>query len=267
MKRILAYTVAFDPPDSGGCRQLARMLGASISRTYLNGILCILHNSLEPVFLVNRNEIDEYYVKTPNLNDQPLADLANAWKFRAGHVLDPTGFDVVLFLDADCLVLRNIDHLFYEDDWDILYQPESGRPIQSNVFNGYLTDQEMMGLCCNGRNAGTWAVRSEIYNDVMQTWEDIMNTEPLREWRFQDQTAWNRLLLDAPLKGWSIKPFEAHEIQFPLHLDKDWLQYKDAAIIHCVGGNNLEKIEFIFGMYAQKFFHDSKGTLPNILDM
>ncbi|MEZ5301897.1 MAG: hypothetical protein R3F11_14805 [Verrucomicrobiales bacterium] len=31
-------------------------------------------------------------------------------------------FDKVLFLDCDCLALRNIDHLL-EGDWDIRFHP------------------------------------------------------------------------------------------------------------------------------------------------
>ncbi|MEZ5328387.1 MAG: hypothetical protein R3F19_25370 [Verrucomicrobiales bacterium] len=80
--------------------------------------------------------------------------------------------------------------------------------------------------------------------------------------------AWNRLILDAESAyGRSTKAFEAHEIQFPLHLDLDWKRYKDAAIVHCVGGNTLEKLQLMFGMYMQTFFHDPKGTMVTLLDM
>lgn len=119
-----------------------------------------------------------------------------------------------------------------------------------------------------GANAGSWAIRGPIYHDVMDAWSSIMCSAPLRELRWRDQTAWNRLLLDATSKyGWRIKPFESHEIQFPLHLNPNWLEYRDAAILHCVGGNNLVKAEFLFGMYIQKFFYDSKGTVASLFDM
>ncbi len=265
--KILAHTVAFDPASSNGCQQMARMLAASAVRTYLNGDFVLIHNSEEPLFQIQRHGLQEISVKTPALENQELADLGNRWKFQSRTVLDPNGYGAILFIDADCLILRNLDHLFHRDDWDILYQPERGRSIRSPVFNGYLTDEEMNFLSCDGANAGTWAVRGHIYRDVMQTWEEIMATNPVREQRWRDQTAWNRLLLDAPRYGWRAKQFEAHEIQFPLHLDKDWRVYRNAAIIHCVGGNYLEKIQFLFGMYMQTFFHDRQGTIPFIIDM
>lgn len=67
--------------------------------------------------------------------------------------------------------------------------------------------------------------------------------------------------------GWRIKPFEAHEVQFPLHLDRDWLRYKGVAIRHCLWRTNLEKIEFMFGLDMQKFFYDPKGAMAGIADM
>ena len=269
-KRILAYTVAFDAPGSGSCRQMAQMLGASAARTYLEGDLNVIRNTEEPLFRVERKGVEEMFVQTPELEHQELADLGNAWKFRAREIFSPgmvSGYDVVMFIDADCLILRNLDHLFGGDDWDILYQPEPGRSMRDPVFSGYLTDKEMQS-CRFGINAGTWAVRSEIYHDVTAVWAELMEQEPLRDPRWRDQTAWNRLILDAWDKhGWRAKPFEPHEIQFPLHLDLNWKRYKDAAIIHCVGGDTLEKLQFMFGMYMQTFFHDPRGTLVTLLDM
>ena len=52
-----------------------------------------------------------------------------------------------------------------------------------------------------------------------------------------------------------------------MHLDRDWMKYREAALLHCLGGTQVEKIEFMFGMYMQKFFHDPKGTLVGLLDM
>jgi hypothetical protein len=103
----------------------------------------------------------------------------------------------------------------------------------------------------------------------MEAWERIMSGKPDFPTRWTEQGAWNRLVRDC-LSGWlpwRARPFEAHEIQFPLHLDKDWKRYKDAAVLHAVGGTPKEKIEFLFGMYMQKFFCDPATTLVNLLDM
>lgn len=102
-----------------------------------------------------------------------------------------------------------------------------------------------------------------------------MAQRPLHSTMWREQSAWNRLILDAragllrgadgqPLRA---RPFEAREIMFPLHLDRDWKHYKDAALVHCLGGTPAEKIEFMFGLYMQKFFHDPATTLLSILEM
>ncbi|MCB1098800.1 MAG: hypothetical protein KDN22_24725 [Verrucomicrobiae bacterium] len=53
-KRVLAYTIAFDAPGSGSCRQMVQMLGASVARTYLEGDLYVIRNTEEPLFRVER---------------------------------------------------------------------------------------------------------------------------------------------------------------------------------------------------------------------
>ena len=270
-KKILAYTVAFDHSGFGGSRQMAHMLASSISRAYLNGELFIIRNSEDPIFQIERKGVEEIYVPTPDLNDddQRLADLANAWKFRSRVQLTEdlvSNYDVVMFIDADCLVLRNMDHLFAGDDWDILYQTEPGRMISDPVFRAYLTEEEKRSSRF-GINAGTWATRAEIFHEVTGVWESLMRKTPKGDSRWRDQAAWNRLILDSKDYGWRAKPFESYEIQFPLHLNLDWKHYQNAALVHCVGGDTLEKLKFMFGMYMQTYFHDSHNTVISLLDM
>lgn len=294
----LIYTLAFDPVGHGGTRQMVKMLGGSVARTYFTGDMVIYRNSQQPVFLVQRAGIDEVFVVTPELENQALADYAGAWKARAREVIEAERYDWVMFLDADCLVLRNIDHLLTDRDCDILFQPEHGRSKAESDFNGYQTDEEMEALRASSSklqapntqaseaphspvstlhsplspartaiNSGTWAVRGKCYAQVMEEWARIQAAEPVRETKSRAQSAWNRLMLDAAQHGWRAEPFEAHEVQFPFHLDKDWMRYKDAAIVHCAGGTLLEKIEFMFGLYMQKFFFDPGCTLLTIVEM
>lgn len=277
----LLYTVAFDPAGSGGTRQMAKMLAGSVARTYFTGDMVLIRNSPQPVFLMQRAGIEEHYVDTPALEHQELAEHAMAFKARARHCLPPPEpYGWVVFLDADCLCLRNLDHLFAEAvDADILYQPEPGRSMGDAVFSGYLGKDELRRMNDEGAkggnvaprwwgiNSGTWAVRGHLYHAVMEEWEGIQNSKPGRRTKWTEQSAWNRLVLDAAQHGWRARPFEAHEIQFPLHLDKDWKLYRDAAVVHCVGGTNLQKIEFMFGLYMQRFFYDPACTLLNVLEM
>jgi hypothetical protein len=262
----LAYTIAFDPPGHGGTRQMVKMLAASMARTYFEGDLVIFRNSPQPIFLVQRQGIEEIYIETPGLAGQELANLAMAWKPKAREFLPVERYGKVLFLDADSICLRNVDHLLTGEDWDIRYQPETGRSVADDVFNGYLPAVKgSTGLTLrDGINSGTWAVRADCYRAVMEEWERIMARKMTVESIWREQGAWNRLLFNALSgekgKAWRCQMFEAHEVQFPLHLDKEWHRYRDAAILHCMGGRTVEKLEFMYGVFMQKFFFDEKMT-------
>ena len=304
------YTLAFDPPGSGGTRQMAKMLAGSVMRTFFEGQMVIFRNSSQPLFLIQREGIAECYIDTPPLEHQELANYAMAWKPRARALIpQPEQYDWVVFVDCDSLMLRNVDHLFEgREGVDILYQPEPGRTAGDAVFSAYLTAEDLgaprvppapsdrnaacaaaweglrggaagtggaprrgrkfspAGAGRFGINSGTWAVRGHCYARVMEEWDRIQQTEPRFPTIWTEQGAWNRVVRDAGKLGLRAEPFEAHEIQFPLHLHKDWEMYKDAAIVHCLGVNNLEKIEFMFGLYMQKFFHDPACTLLGVLD-
>lgn len=377
-KPNLIYTIAIDPPGYGGTRQLAKMLAASLVRTYFSGEVVVFRNSEQPLFLTPRQGLEEIYIEIPEMKAivsngpdgadaigrpwlegtdalyqssvehergqrapaavrewgkeeaDALARVAMSWKYRARHYIDAKRYGWVMFVDADCLALRNLDHLLpplhwgekgarLEDDVrqtvnqpyrgefsapiiglcesgdaDILYQPECGRSATEDVFSAYLSDsvgQNMASRKGYGINSGTWAVRGEYYQEVMVAWEKIERSPPRIMTQWTEQGAWNRLIFEISRKGNTInnsenvhgennlsykrgtipsmrtRPFETAEVQFPLHLDKDWKRYRDAALLHAVGGTTNEKIEFLFGMYMQRFYGDPATTLVNILEM
>jgi hypothetical protein len=101
----------------------------------------------------------------------------------------------------------------------------------------------------------------------MEEWVLIQANDPPQVTTSREQSAWNRLIIDAAEHGWRAEPFEPHEVQFPLGADKDWRLYKDAAIVHCSGAQVPERIQFMFGLYMQRFFHDPASTLLNIMEM
>lgn len=378
-KPNLIYTIAIDPPGHGGTRQLAKMLAASLARTYFGGEVIVFRNSVHPLFLTQRQWLNEIFVEvpeaeeiaggggrhaeligrpwmelggwgqrngeypdgdvktpeqlrpTPGLADltdaaeksgfsdqkwgkaqvDALARVAMSWKYRARNYIDASKYGWVMFIDADCLALRNLDHLLpilsrqrgsnlapplsglYEEvEAEILYQPEPGRSVVEEVFAAYLGDPmtEKPTKMGDGINSGTWAVRGEHYQAVMEVWEAIEMTRPQCMTQWTEQGAWNRLIFEVgrmrdvkepadPLEG-SVLPnlllgklaglraraFEVEEVQFPLHLHKDWKRYKEAALLHAAGGTLKEKIEFLYGMFMQRFYGDAATTLVNILE-
>ena len=276
MRPNLIYTVAFDPPSWKGGRAMAKLLCSSLLRHYWTGEIVVFRNYPEPLFPVERKGLEEVYVETPEVGEGTGAGerclaAALAYRFRAAEMLAPERYGWMAYFDADCLALRNLDHLFCGDA-DILVQPESGRNMaDTHVFNGYLSpggkarSQRNAWITSRGDgiNAGTFAVRSTHYLEVMTRWREIFASEPACHTEMRDQTAWNRLLLDTELRA---RPFERGEIMFPLHLDKGFLEYKDAALLHFVGGEQRDKIDLAFALHLMKTYGDPGGLFLDLLE-
>jgi len=237
---MLLYTVAFDAPGVPQMRFMAKMLAASAVRASFDGAVMIFHNSPQPILILGRPGVEEFPVKTLPLDAEAVAGCAHSFKAAAAAHIEPERYRWVLVLDAECLILRSIDHLFADRDCDILYQP---------------------GI------SGVLAVRGYCYETVMAEWARMQQPASGRSGEPQEQNAWNRLISEAAQHGWRAEPFEPHEIQFPLSGDPDWKLYKDAAIVHCHGVGDAEKIRFMFGLFMQRFFHDPACTVLNLLEM
>ena len=271
--RHLAFTVALDPPGSPGHRSMARMLVSSLVRTHFDGDVVIFHNWEEPIFRVLRHGVHEIRVKAPEIHGLPGAEEAWCWKYRVRAWLEAAAYDKVLFLDADCLALRNLDHLL-EGEWDIAFQPETGLSITLPQFSCFLTDEERRTLKRNGVNSGTLAVRGSQFSEIMEEWERIDSGEPKQPRHCSDQGSWNRLLLDHTTRTslttsprWKAVPFQRGEVQFPMYLHPQFNLYKDAALVHCLGGDTRVKLQFMFGLYMSTFFWDEASTISSLLDM
>lgn len=275
-KPNLIYTVAFDPPGWRGSRTMTKLLCASLLRQFWSGEIVVFRNFPEPLFPVERKGLEELFVETPEVGEgrgsrERCLKAALAYRFHAARLLDASRYGWMAYLDADCLALRNLDHLF-AGDADILVQPEAGRKmVDSHVFNGYIGRGEALSPRRNtwltatgdGINAGTFAVRANHYPSVMERWREIFESPTERHTDMRDQTAWNRLLLDTDLRA---RPFERGEIRFPFHLDKGFLDYKQAALLHFVGGEQRDKIELAFALHLMKTYGDTGGLFLDLLE-
>ncbi len=255
---------------------MAKLLCSSLLRQFWSGEIVVFRNFPEPLFPVERKGLEEVFVETPEVGEGKGAGdrclkAALEYRFLAAEMLDASRYRWMAYLDADCLALRNLDHLF-TGEADILVQPEPGRKlVDSHVFNGYLGWEEELKPMRNkwlaktgdGINAGTFAVKSEYYHAAMEQWREIFESMPPRHAEMRDQTAWNRLLLDTELR---VKPFERGEIRFPLHLDKGFLDYKEAALLHFVGGKQRDKIDLAFALHLMKTYGDAGGLFLDLLE-
>lgn len=261
-ERNLIYTIAFDPAGYCAHQGMAKILVSSLLRTYFSGDILVFRNSAEPLFHLERGGLSEIFIDSINDDPGETTDIAWRWKYRARHYFDASQYDRVMFIDADCIALRNIDHLL-EGHWDITYQQERSEPITTSDFNGYLTEKEMDSLRRPGINSGSFAIRGRIFDSVMEHWEKVHEGPALRQTTFLEQSAWNRVILDTVYK---TRVFERDAIMFPCRRESEFSNYLDAGVLHAQGVGIVEKMRFLFGTYAHTFQFDENLTLLRLLE-
>jgi hypothetical protein len=84
---------------------------SSLLRTYFNGDIVVFRQSEAPLFLVGHEGLVEVRVDAPQRTGEAGAEAPWCWKNRVAEMLDTTGYEKVMFLDADCPAQRNMDHL------------------------------------------------------------------------------------------------------------------------------------------------------------
>jgi hypothetical protein len=263
--RILLYTLALDLPGTLDWRLMAKMLAGSLLRNYFAGTVRVIRNTEEPVFRLLREGLEEVHVEEPELLTLGTAqgrvspeglrrarEIAGRWKAEAAALVEPGKWDTVMYLDADSVTLRGVEHLLEGEDWEIRYLPEA---------NG-------------GASAAAWAVRGPVYHAVMQEWRmrmqqgtGLRGTPNASPPPATDTPAWSALIEDCRrgLLPWRARKFEPHEILNPLRGTFTWQQCREAAVLHA--GKAPAREEFLYAMYMQKYFSDARGTLLNILEM
>jgi hypothetical protein len=255
-QRVLIYTIALDPPGRSEHQNMARMLAASLLRTYFTGDILILHNSDAPLFRVEQKQVTERRIGAS-------AEAGYTLKYSARRLIPAEHYDWVCFMDCDMLALRNVDHLFeVEDRTEILWQPEP-KPQSAPAYNSYFREEEYARLWREGANSGTFAVRGSLYHEMMICWEAVDRQPPEREKACFDQAAWNRVIYDTPHRR---KPFEKDEIQFPLLFHPHYLEWRGAALVHALGSRNPGiKMEFLMSQYLGRFLGEPPGPLLAML--
>jgi hypothetical protein len=267
MRKNLIYTVAFDQEGHPYHRQLVRFLIATLLRTRWSGDIMVFRNHEQPIF-PNKLGINEVLVPRKGLTESEHIEDAWCWKYRVREYIDASQYDMIMFLDDDCMALRNLDHLLdVRREVDVLYQTEN-LPIWKGQFSAFLTDDEMK-MRRKGINSGQLAVRGSVFQDVMTAWEERDTAEVTQMPGCFDQASWNRLILDCDYGKlpWNAKHFERGEVRFPLHCDPAWSEYTKGALVHTMGVGSDRKLQFSLGLYTSTFFYDNSMSLFNILEV
>ncbi len=258
----LCYTVALDRPDEDFHRKMARLLVLSLLRTNWHGKIVVFRNGPLPALPEGHAAVEEIRLEA---SPEAIWHRTVSWKYRVRDQLDLTGVGKVLFLDCDCIALREINYLV-AGAWDLYTAPEP-LSVVDFAFNGYLRDEEMASLGdLPGLNSGAMGIRSEHYRDVMAEWERLDAIEPLRTPRHRNQHSWNRLVLDTSLRR---RDFLPADVQYPLVHHTPYWNTRRAALVHAAGGSPADKLALLFGLWMDAFEVsrlDEHASLPEAAD-
>jgi hypothetical protein len=261
--RNMIYTIAFDPPGEPYHQMMAKMLVSSIFRAGFSGKVLILTNCEHRVFEYGRLNVEEMSLDTGGIDRSDLATQAQQFKYRARRFVDLTLYQKVMFVDCDCLFLKNPDDLF-ERDADLAFSEETFTRMNEPGNNAYFTEQELGTLDKPGINSGIWWVRVIHYDEVMKEWERIDATPPVRTKACGDQPAWARLLRDTQLR---CKAFQYNAAVFyPFFEERKAQDFASATVLHYCGVPRTRKVAHMFGEYMRRFHAETTPVFLNFLD-
>lgn len=270
----LIYTVAFEQSSQSYARQTLKLLCSSILRSMWSGKILAFHNFSLPIFPLERKGLDEIYIKplAPGSRRSGAPGCLQAgfegFLQASQSIQDPWEYGWIVFLDANCLLMRDIEHLL-TDDVDILVQTERGRLRESNTeFNGCspvcpALPAENIRLHPEGINVGVFAIRGTLFHEVIGRWHRVYLNADFAHDDYRDQCSFNGFIMQSGLR---VKSFERGEIMFPLHLDTGFLDYKHAAILRFFGGSELERLEMAFAMYMMRTYCEPRGSFLELLE-
>lgn len=200
-----------------------------------------------------------------------------------------SGYPWVLWLGAGSLVLRGVDHLL-AGKADILWAPLPGVPVTGKRCGYYIREEELAeGFrpqhpqsrpWREAASAVVWAMRGERFAEVMAEWRRIFEgaaspgdlsgggdasggTRHARPTQNKVESAWNRLLLDTPLR---VARFERDEVQFPCLPGADLLKWKDACILNVGDWPQDAQRKFLQAWFYGTYFADPTGLFLDIVE-
>lgn len=259
----LIYTYAFDPPGEPYHQMMAKMLVSSIFRTGFSGDVLVLTNYEHRLFEHGRRNLEEIAVDSTQIPRGEVGREIFNFKYRSRHFVPSARYEKVMFVDCDCLFLRNPDALL-SGDAEIMFAEETWGSITSEVNHGYLSPQEMETLQAPAINSGCWWIEGRHFQEVLAEWERIDARPPLRGGFCPDQVSWVRLLLDTPLRA---KPFcHGLEVRYPFLESRTTQAFAEATLLHYLCAPRTQKVSYMFGDYMRHFHAETAPALLHFID-
>lgn len=237
---LLFATVLLDPPGSRTARQLGKTQVSSLLRFFFNGDIIVWRNFPEVLYPVARVGVHEFdFVPTSPLKmDANLVEISLKTKLQLAESLieHSARYSWVILADHDVLTLRNLDHLFENQDADLLV---------SRRKDGTL-------------NEGFFAIKASQFPRFFEAWKapEIL---PLR-----GTTNFLQTIVES--KEFSSSLFERGEIVSPFADQCPIRDIMDAAVVSLAGGTPTEKTKLSFALHIMRTFGDEDGVFLDLME-
>lgn len=261
-KRNLIYTIAFDKPGEVYLHAMAALLARSILKMGFRGDVMIFRNSRQRVIDPPHSQVTEMKVRFSSEAEFVLD--AQQSKYRLRRFIKAEEYDKVMFVDCDCLFLKDPERLF-NAPVDVMFAQEPFNTITCAGNNAYLTDEEMRVWRAPAINSGLLWVRGTFYQELFDEWERVDSQPPLRFKVSGDQQAWVRVVRNCRLK---TRPFQFDlDVRYPCIERRTSHEFSKATVLHFAAAPPQVKAAFMLGMYLQWFEPTKAPTLLPWLDI
>lgn len=262
-KKNLIYTIAFDPPNEPYHQMMAKMLVSSIFRTGFSGDVLVLTNYDHRIYEHGRSNLEEIALDSSKIPSTEMGREIFNFKYVSRHFVPSDRYEKVMFVDCDCLFLKNPDELF-ANDADIMFSEEPWAKITDIYFHAYLSELEMQTLEKPGINSGVWWIAGHYFQEVLEEWERIDARQYVRGGGCPDQQSWVRLILDTKLRA---KPFRVGlDVRYPMVELRKAPEFAEASLLHYLSARRTRKVSYMFGDYMRHFHAETAPGLLHFID-
>ncbi len=237
---LLFASVLLDFPGHRTARQLGKAQVSSLLRFFFNGDIIVWRNFPEILYPVARVGVHEFdfIPSSPIKKNASLAEIALKAKFQLAESLTEHAarYSWIILADSDVLTLRNLDHLFENQDADLLV---------SRKQDGTL-------------NEGFFAINSSQYLRFLEAWKAPKILPSPRNPNFL------QAVIDT--KEFTSNTFERGEIVSPFADDSPIRDIMEAAVASLAGGTTTEKTKLSFALHMMRTFGDEDGVFLDLME-
>lgn len=237
---LLFATVLLDPPGHRTARQLGKTQVSSLLRFFFNGEIIVWRNFPEILYPVGRVGVHEFdFVPgSPLKKDADLGEIALKAKLQLAESLVEHShrYSWIILADNDVITLRNLDHLFENQDADLLV---------SQRKNGTF-------------NEGFFAIHSSCYLRFLATWKAPKVLPIIGSPNFL------QAIIDS--KEFSTRTFERGEVVAPFADQCPVRDIMEAAVVSLAGGTATEKAKLSFALHMMRTFGDEDGVFLDLME-